>query len=281
MAEIYRNVTNAALSLDIEGATPTRVEIFRDNTLVLDVTTGLVPLLIPHSITVNDGPFEVRWTYTLGTETYSFREQHNIITPIFTEEEAVAHGLEFQPNRTYEMVERAVRYSIQAYTGQRFGYREGKLTMRGMGSYMVSPERIMELSGIDGYYGAWYISDSQFGVYSSLSGNYEGITFPTTYTTEDIATYSTANTNGFPYNRIFTVNGRFGWLEVPEDVKLAGLLIGEELLCNQSLWRDRYVRAIRASDWRFDFFDRSMTGTGSLHADQILDQYRRGNYLVV
>jgi hypothetical protein len=38
-------------------------------------------------------------------------------------------------------------------------------------------------------------------------------------------------------------------------------------------WRNKYIKAIQTFDWSFDYNSLALSGTGNLHADQLLADY--------
>ncbi len=79
----------------------------------------------------------------------------------------------------------------------------------------------------------------------------------------------------------YNITGLWGYHDVPEDVRQAARLLVADYSCDESLWRDRYINAIKAGDWRIDFNGEAFQGTGNVVADQILAAYRRTSLVIV
>jgi hypothetical protein len=270
MDEIYRDSTDKAAVLGIAGATVTSVEFKRDGDIVSTAVGSTVP--IPYKITQMDGPFLVVWNYTIGADTYTRTDEHVVVTPLFNKAELVADDPDFSVLDDDQVVrlEGNVRRIIEAYTGQTFGYRVGKVVVWGSGdSILNSPERIIELS--TGWAGYRTASGGFTIERIGTGGSNLNIKVPEQ---EEAAYYGyNFNTTTFGKNRGYVLSGEFGWRSVPTDVKQAALLLAELFSCDESMWRDRYIKSIRAADWRFDFIDGGSDGTGSVMADQLLAKY--------
>lgn len=273
MSEIYRDKTGQALSLGVAGATSVSATFSRNGeTTEAHVVGGNAT--IPYSIVVDGGEVIVEWKYTVQGNEYTRLESFTVVTPLFTQAELLAYDTQFSALSSGQVVilERFVRMIIEAYTGQSFGQERGKMTLFGNGtSVLQSPKRIISL---DGYFsGAGYkVVSNGFGIEvyrgnvpsGSVIGNLAGgpIYDPYPY---GGSTYK----NNYRYE----VTGVFGWPTVPEEVKQAALILAGEFSCNEATWRDRYIKSIRAADWRFDFNSGAFSGTGSVSADQLLSKY--------
>lgn len=268
MAEIYRDAVGKAVTLGVAGAVVTKVEFKRHGEVLHSTTTS--PAEIPYAVTHEDGEFDVVWTYTVAGESYSRTEKLRVVTPLFTAEDlAYDSALNSLSAEQVVRLESLVRRIIEAYTGQTFGYRKGWVISRGRGdNYLISPERVISVDS-----DALQVSSSNYTV-TRTSVNYNvadvNIKVPAE---EEAFFYGVTPSRNFSNGTTYKIYGEFGWASVPDDVKEAALLLAEEFSCDESVWRDRYIKSIRAADWRFDFVPGAYTGTGSLSADQLLAKY--------
>lgn len=271
MSEIYRNSINKGISLDLAGAFINSASITRDGTVTSGEVSGNV-VLIPFSITSNDGPFEIEWNFSVASEDYNLTESHEVVTPLFTKSD-LEHDSDLGTLTADQAkrLESLVRKIVEAYTGQAFGLRKGYTLAYGSNnSTLTLSERVASLD------------DSGYRV---ASGGYA--LFSSQRISDDVNIKVPAQEEAF-YNHVhgistsagkfrsgtrYRVYGTFGWTVVPEDVKLAALALAEEFSCDESLWKDRYIKAIRAADWRFDFSEQAFAGTGSVTADHLLAKY--------
>lgn len=286
MAEIYRNDTTKGISLGISDAIFVSAVIRREGKE--DVSGSIVgdTIQIPYEITAYDGPFVVHWEYTIGGRSYSRDDYHEVVTPYATLSEireALDITSEEFPDAALVRAERRVRGVINNYVGQSFGFFHGAKTVIGAGDSQLSlPERLNSIDKIEGenvlqagegeLNGEFYsiLGDGWFvGINTDLpDGDY---VFENVIRDPD----SMWTRGGFRDNERYTITGTWGYLGVPPDVKEAALLLIEEILCPQSMYRDRYLKAISGDGWRYEFVGQAYLGTGSVVADQLLAPYRR------
>jgi hypothetical protein len=293
MAEIYRDKTGTALTFDVVGAIVTKAEFIRGSEIISTVT-GNPTVTVPYAVTKTDGPFWVKWYFSLEAADHVRVEEHQIVTPYFLQSELVAWDSDFSTLSAdrVKYLEGLIRHIIETYTNTKFGLREGTMTMFGNGGpVMYSDERILEFTGSSTVYS---IVNDGYGVGYGLGGGYVD---PSTLVRPNNGFYtgpvnikipieeeraSGGYTAGRFYRGVaYPISGYFGWASVPEAVRAAALQLAESFTCDESLWRERYIKSVRAADWRFDFSEEAFRSTGSLVADQLLDPYVRIGYAVV
>lgn len=279
MSEIYRDATNQAVQLGVTGASNVSAVFTKNGKDYLAIVTGDTAA-IPYDVVYTDGVCTVHWTYTVDGKVYNRDEQVSVVTPLFTKQELVADDAQFAALTDDQAVrlERFVRLIIQTYTGQTFGQERGSVTVYGNGtSVLQSPKRIMNL---DQMWAGYKLTDNGFGVemissppvFNNGIPNITGVIY---------SPYPYSKGAVFTNNQQYTMTGTFGWPSVPEEVKQAALILAGEFSCNEAVWRDRYIKSIRAADWRFDFDGRVYNGTGSVTADQLLDPYVMNRMAVI
>ena len=276
MAEIYRDSVNLGITLDIPSAIVTKAVFKRDGVSTDGVTSGRT-VALPYAITHMDGPFQIEWTYTVEAATYTRVDTHEVITPLFTQAELLDDDPQFATLSDKQVVklEAMVRGIIEAYTGQTFGFRKGYVDVYGNGdSTLNSSERIISLDPIMNGYRA---VNSGYAI-EQIGHDYTDLNIKVPAEEEAYnAVIHSPSVNRVPLrfanNAKYRISGTFGWESVPTDVKRAALILAEAFSCDESMWQDRYIKSIRAADWRFDFGDGAFIGTGSYSADQLLSKY--------
>jgi len=291
MTEIYRNDATKGVSLGVTGATNVSAVIKRDGKSdVAGVVVGDV-VAIPYEIVAYDGPFVVRWQFTVGASSYSRDDHHEVVTPYVTPEE-IRETLEVPEDiseATIIRTERRIRGLIDNYTGQSFGYYEGARKVVGSGDNQLTlPNRLISVTNVSGPGVLLDYDDVNNGEFYSPNGDgwYLGMrqelpdgdyVFTNVIRDPD----SMWHRGGFRDNITYTITGLWGYTSVPEEVKEAALIMIEEALCPQSLYRDRYLKAISGDGWRYEFTSGAYAGTGSVAADQLLAPYRRTSMTVI
>jgi len=230
-----------------------------------------------------DGEFKVAWKYSLEGIEYTREETHSIVSPLFLKEDLVAYDQQFLALSDSKIVEleRLIREVIQSHTGQVFGTRLGTVSVYGTGdNVLISPERIISLtpsSTFSAQYQYRVVNDG-FGIEKTAGFNAPGnIKVPA----EEEQMHYGQRTWGFPNNVRYQVTGVFGWLSVPQEIKDAALILAQMFSCDETLWRDRYIKSVRAADWQFDFGAEAFTGTGSVSADRLLSKFILNRIVIV
>lgn len=271
MSEIYRDATDAELTFNVSGATVTSVEFSRDG-VALGSIGSATPAPVPYAVTHSDGKFRVKWTYMVDSTTYTREEEHDVVTPLFTADELKAFNPNFEVLTDAKVIEleALVRKIIENSTGQRFGYRNGSITVYGTGnSVLRSPERILSANTVNGVAGYRTVNNNYFlqRTVPAWNGDIVSTAGPIRDPRVDVISPV------FSASTSYVIKGEFGWLSVPNDIKQAALLLAEEFSCKEAAWRDRYLVAISAADWRFQFDPSAFSGTGSVTVDRLLEPY--------
>lgn len=271
MAEIYRDSTTTGIVFGVTEATVTKAEFYRNGEL-LDTAVSGATVSVPYSVTKDNGQFDVKWYYTLATVDYVRTETHEVVTPLFTQTELTAWDNDFSTlsAEASKRLESQVRRIIQVYTGQDFGFRSGSTTAKGNGaSALYLNDRLLEIDSVNGTpYSTYAFSIEGDGYVLSTAPNYSAVVSSGV----PIGDYTPYR---FKSGKKYTIFGKFGFYTVPEEVKQAALYLAEAFTCDESLWRERFIKSVRAADWRFDFSEEAFRSTGSLPADQLLDPFVR------
>jgi hypothetical protein len=301
--EIYRNeLADVSLKVPVTSSTGTiDVEAYDGSTLLhtfstVDAISGGYSVTLPFSLVDRDSEFVVRWKLNYNEDGVSKSYMHDtsvrVVTPYVTSEEiteAIPDISSYATPAEIVRVERRIRGVIENYTGQKFGRFVGKRQVIGAGDIQLKlPERLVNLTDISG---SNVLFDSTGhavpGAYSIRGdGYYLGVSNPTPegdYVFENVIRDpdSMWNRGGFRDNVVYTVDGVWGYDEVPTNVKEAALILIEEALCPQAVYRERYLKAISGDGWRYEFVGAAYSGTGNVIADQLLEEYRRTAITVI
>ncbi len=298
--EIYRNeLADVVLRVPVTAIQGTfDVEAYDGSTLLhtfstVDAVSGGYKVTLPFSLVNKDSEFVVKWKFDYDeggtTRQYTQDTQVRVVTPYVTADEIVEVVPDIYSYTTpaeIVRVERRIRGVIETYTGQKFGRFVGRRQIIGAGeSQLKLPERLVTLTDIDGSNVLQGVSAPDF--YSVRGdGWYLGVSEPTpegdyVFTNVIRDPDSMWNRGGFRDNVVYTVDGVWGYDEIPTGVKEAAIILIEEALCPQSVYRDRYLKAISGDGWRYEFVGAAYSGTGSVIADQLLEEYRRTAITVI
>ncbi len=308
--EIYRNsAAETTVTLDLPaGIMPSLTavdivalergrDVFTFGTVA--ATANGLSVTLPWHLTNRDRDLIIDWTITYnpgnGNIVVKDRSYVQVVTPILPLDHiAEIANINLTTERNdVEDLERRVRYTIQSYTGQNFGKFFGVMRVTGNGSKKLAlPAPLLEFGGMsfDGVYrpqwgmkivnNGWGLSTGSIYIDNIKQAppewmldlfQYDGkIRAPMLY-----------GENTFLSGVEYSIEGLWGYNDIPGDVKQAARLLVQDYACDESLWRDRYIQSMQAADWRLQFNPQAFTGTGNVQADQILSGYRRQTMVVV
>lgn len=256
--------------------------------------TGGYRVVLPFSLVSVDKSFQIRWEFNYVessvTKTYKHSTLIDVVTPYVTLDEIKAAIPEAEDISDSDLIrlERRIRGVIDTFTGQSFGTYIGTRNVIGSGDEELKlSDRLITLDNITGY-NIIYSEDgiASPGLYTSRGdGWYVGFSNPIPdgdYVFENvIRDPDSVYRRGFKDNVVYTISGTWGWEDVPATVKEAALILCEDELCPQSEYRDRYLKSISGDGWRYEFNPNAYYGTGSVIADQLLEEFRRSSMTVV
>lgn len=292
MIEIYRNSAERLVSLKVPltpvGAVD--VSIYADGEFLYEVNTinaitGGYSFNLPFFLAQYDRDLDIEWKFEYIEDSVTYQYENmtpvRVITPILSIEEVQQISPDLDEEAA-KIVESQVRHIITSITNQSFGYYVGKKIILGNGERSIRlPDKLIDFSGIetneyvynpyaytiksDGWYlaqnTASLLSIKEMPPESSLDNG-------PVITTPYAAYYS-----GFKRNLRYIVDGRWGYLAVPPDVKLAARLMVEDYACPEVVYRDKFLESIKSGDWRLQFNSQHWENTGNVRANMLLAPY--------
>ena len=75
----------------------------------------------------------------------------------------------------------------------------------------------------------------------------------------------------------YLVRGEYGWKTVPEDIKIALYELINDLVCNDSIYRNKGLKSIQNDSFNIQYADGMLNGTGNLYVDSLLSPYKSWN----
>lgn len=248
--------------------------------------------------TSEEGRLSVDWAFAMNSVSVTKTDRFDVVTPYLSIAEVKAIYTTATDEQAKEL-EAAVRHIINAYTGQNFGKETKTLTVEGHGERALRlPERLMSITGLstltatldpnsviivsDG----WYIkkgwaaelttleTESTYWGAADVSGTpgepgYEKPSHGHIIYAPNVGPKPTVWKDDYP----FQITGTWGYEDVPRPVVEAAKLLVNDYACAESIYRDRFLKSIRAADWRFEFNSRAYDSTGNVRADQLLAEY--------
>lgn len=77
----------------------------------------------------------------------------------------------------------------------------------------------------------------------------------------------------FPQGWDYVVSGEWGWPVVPQDIKDATKMLIDDIKCGRLSYISKYVSEYQTDQFRIKYSDMSLTGSGNLIVDRILERY--------
>lgn len=289
---------DATPSVSISNAVTGIVVASGNATLVNSNYEGEYFYDMPASATQTDTVLKVEWSYQLGGKSVSETEYVYVITPYATIDEIVAElGYSSRPEDTnyypYEKIksaERAARMMINNQLGFSFGKEVSTITAYGSGAdVLVVPEKILSVDKI-------YENDE---LVVDISGNYNIFGFEVEITEtgygirivppnpgDDISEQEEFDYTGLTKGRFrdgyrYDVQGVIGWNYIPVEIKQCVFFLVNDLLCNDSMWRTRYVKKINGPQMSVELSSLSFNGTGNAVVDSILQKFKMLQVVII
>jgi hypothetical protein len=243
---------------------------------VTSPSTGKYTAVLPMTMVSGEGNVRVEWSFTLQTSPMIVPEEYVVVTPY-------ASWTTFVGKASYADFldcERIARKVIDAYTGQTFGKISAIYTVEGIDTNSLKlPRRIMSVTEVewqdqytnptvitapvpsDGWNEYdWDVSADGWILRTPRSRSKLDMVYPTRFS--------------FKRNISYNINGLWGYKSVPTNIQEAAKIIIANLLCKDQKYRDKYLESIKANDWDITFMKEAFQGTGSVTADQLLNEYR-------
>ena len=271
---------------------------YNDSAATDENELGVYSIMVTAAVTNINRVLEVHWNYSLdGVEVeevdfYAVEPVYASVAEIvdFLGIGSTPSDLNYYDPRAIESAEKLARTIINGYTGQKFTTYYGSQEVYGKGSdacYLV--EKMLRIDKM--YENDLLLIDYTVDpVYNTFGFNIE-IT-PTGKAVRiinagwDVRYDNQVDPTVLYYGR-FRDNSRYkfvvqiGYTYVPEDIKIAAMLLTNDILSNDYNWRNKYLKKVDLSEISFEMAGGAFNGTGNVAVDNILDQYRNVNIVII
>jgi len=270
-----------------------------NNLSVIDeVEAGVYSFLVTPALTQLNRVLEIKWSYTIGGNQTSETNYYSVDTPYSTPSDTIdflqygsqPSDINYHSIAEIQSAEKVARTIIDGYTGQKFWTYYGSQEMFGKGSdaielieRMISIDQIYEddLLVVDNTQNPTY-NTFGFGVNLTQTGFAARIEWAGWDIRYDNQVDPTVLYYGrFRDNARYKFVGQIGYKYVPEDIKLASMLLVNDILSNDYNWRNKYLKKVDLSEVSFEMAAGAFNGTGNITVDGILDQYRKQNIVII
>lgn len=263
-----------------------------------DPPAGKYSYLLTPNITSVNRVLEVRWSYHLNSIPVTQTDFYSIETPYSTISDAIdflGYGstpeeINYKDPKDIVAAEKIARTIIEGYTGIKFYTYYGQQEVFGKGADAVElTEKILRIDQV--YENDILIIDNTispvfntfgFTLEISPTGRQVRIYYPGWDLRYDNQIDPTVLYYGrFRDNARYVFQGQMGYKYVPQDIKLASLLLVNDIVSNDFNWRNKYLKKIDLSEISFEMAGGAFNGTGNVTVDNILDQYRNMNIVII
>lgn len=290
-AVIYDITEDNTISPSVDPNVP--IDTFTATKLENDI--GTYQVVLPFNLCRRNRKFKVEWQYEVDGQEASHIYFTDVVTP-YANISDIIDDLNFgtdpsDPNyKSYhelQMAEKYARKLIEIYTNQLFYLYDDRQIVYGSGSdilpmpfkmyeiHEVYENDILLVDNINNIKNWTYdpiISESGFGIRVNRQSMMDNIV----YTSNGLIppTMNDRGSSGaFRKDSRYSVQGRFGWSSVPDNVEEACIILIKQFFDKDRAWKDKYVKNISTFDWKFEFMEDAHRGTGNLYADQLLAPY--------
>jgi hypothetical protein len=259
---------------------------------------GEYSYLITPDLTQLNRTLFITWTYSLnGSETvendyYKVETTYADVSEIidFLNFGTVPSDINYVASKDIQTAEKIARTIIDGYTGQKFGQYYGSQEQIGIGSDSI--ELVEKMISIDKVY-----ENSTLVIDNTIDPTYNTFGFPIEITPTgkavrilhagwDVRYDNQVDPTIMYYGKFrdrarYEFVGKIGYKYVPEDIKIASMLLVNDILANDFNWRNKYLKKVDLSEISFEMAGGAFNGTGNLTVDNILDQYRNVNIVII
>jgi hypothetical protein len=276
----------------------TGVSLLSSSTSHDEQPTGIYSWTLTQNITNTNRVIQVIWTYHSNGITATEEQFYSIETSYASVSEIVdflgfgsdASSVNYHDAKDIAKAEKLARTIIEGYTDIKFYTYYGYQEIFGKGSDGLElVERALSIDKV------WendllLIDNTINPVYNTFGFNLEisptGRAIRIVNAGWDVRYDNQVDPAVLYYGRFrdnarYKIQGQIGYKYVPEDIKLAAMLLVGDIVANDYNWRNKYLSKVNLSEISFEMAKGAFNGTGNVTVDNILDQYRNLNIVII
>lgn len=259
---------------------------------------GVYSFMLTSAVTNINRMLEVKWNYISDGNNYTESDFYQIETVYASTSEIIDFlglgsdpaEINYKPIPEIQSAEKIARTIIDGYTGQKFTHRYGTQEIFGKGSdalqlieRMLTVDKLWENDRV-------VIDNTQDPIYNIFGFPIEltqtGFAVRIFATDWDVRYDNNVDVNLLYYGRFrdntrYKFQGEIGYKYIPEDIKIAAMMLVGDIIANDFNWRNKYLKKIDLSEISFEMANGAFNGTGNIAVDNILDQYRHVNIVII
>ena len=273
-------------------------DVILSATVVDEPQTGLYSFFLSSNFTQTDVMLQVTWNYVLNglsNEEIEFYQVESVYSEISEIVDFLNFGAKpsdpnyFDP-KSISSAEKIARTIIEGYTGQKFYQYYGSQEQFGKGSDAL--EMIENMLTVDKLWenDILIIDNTVNPIFNTFGFKVEisptGRALRIINQGWDVRYDNQVDPAVLYYGRFrdnsrYKVEGQIGYRYVPNDIKIASMLLVNDILANDFNWRNKYLSKVNLSEISFEMAGGAFNGTGNVTVDNILDQYRNVNIVII
>ena len=259
---------------------------------------GDYEFVLPQFCLSCDRIFTVTWSYTVESREINIVEYLYVSTPYATVDELIKElGFSSRPEDAnyfpYERIksaERTARMMIDTELGFSLGKKQGSVVAYGTGAdVLLLPSRIISIDSMsqnDEVVIDYSNNFNSFGYDIEITETDYGVRIRPNSPGQDIKESYTFDITGMTRNAFkdgwrYEVSGIIGWKYIPVEIKQCVFLLVNDLLCNESSWRSKYVKKITTAQTSIETSSLSFSGTGNAIVDSILHKFKMVQAVII
>ena len=271
---------------------------FADLTAINESESGVYSFYLTSAVTNINRMLLVQWSYSINDMPYVESSYYNVETVYSNPSEIIdflgfgsrPSDINYHSIEELKASEKIARTIIDGYTGQKFTQRYGTQEVFGKGSDACQlVEKMLTVDMV------W--ENDQLMIDNTADPVYNTFGFPLEITQTgfavrivnagwDIRYDNQVDPNVLYYGRFrdnsrYKFQGQIGYKYVPEDIKIASMLLVNDIMANDYNWRNKYLSKVNLSEISFEMAGGAFNGTGNVTVDNILDQYRHTNIVII
>jgi len=274
------------------------IQGFSNLSVIDEPDAGEYSLMLTSAITQINRMLEVKWSYVLDGHPYVSSSFYSVET-VYSSVSEIQDFLQFGPRPSdlnyhsveeIQSAEKIARTIIDGYTGQKFDRRYGTQEMFGKGSDGI--ELVEKMLTIDKMWenDSLVVDNTSDPIYNTFGFGLEltqtGFAIRIINADWDIRYDNQVDPVILYYGRFrdnsrYKFQGEIGYKYVPNDIKIASMLLVNDILANDFNWRNKYLKKVDLSEISFEMAGGAFNGTGNITVDNILDQYRHQNIVII
>lgn len=252
---------------------------------------GDYEFIIPVQFVEYDRTLKIEWSYSVDGSQVTETDFVYVVTPYSTIDEIVSElGFSMRPEDanyySYDKIRsaaRIARMTINTELGFSLQKESKTVTAYGDGAdVLIIPEKIISINSITENDELVIDSTNNYNIFGfdvEITETGYGIRVVPPNPGDDIDEQEEFDYTGLSRGRFrdgyrYEITGVFGWSYIPVEIKQCMYLLINDLLCNDSLWRSKYVKKINSGQMSVELSSQSFNGTGNALVDSILQKFK-------